>query len=335
MKNLVSIALTTWNGERFLKQQLDSILNQSYRNIEIIIVDDCSHDGTKDIIEEYSYEEKIKFISNNENIGCNLNFMRALEYCRGEYICFADQDDIWESNKVELMIKNIDENDLIYTNGILIDGEGKELNISLSSFVQDFEMNNKEEIFKTLCFDCFITGNTLMFSRRILEKSLKIAESTNVLKLMSGFKNKVAHDWLVVILSYCNYGIKYINHKTIKYRIHDLNHSMNYTYDGKPIIGKKSLFQKISYFFSKDFNERIRIEDFNKKNKLKFIFEQSLYKNEKDQFFVEEALEVYKNPNKRFKFLLFSIKNHKYIYSGKKIYQKIIFITYRFICNMS
>lgn len=104
---LVSIALCTYNGAAFIKQQLDSITGQSYTNLEIIICDDASTDDTLRIIEEYQANEpRIRFFRNDRNIGYNKNFEKAFTLCTGEYIAISDQDDVWEKNKIELFMKN-------------------------------------------------------------------------------------------------------------------------------------------------------------------------------------------------------------------------------------
>jgi glycosyltransferase involved in cell wall biosynthesis len=91
---LVSIAMTTYNGEKFLIKQLDSLVNQTYHNIEIIIVDDCSSDKTLNILNQYSKENSnIQILANEKNIGLHNNFEKALKHCKGDYIALCDQDD--------------------------------------------------------------------------------------------------------------------------------------------------------------------------------------------------------------------------------------------------
>lgn len=104
---LVSIALCTYNGAAYIKQQLDSITDQSYTNLEIIICDDASVDDTIKIIEEYRAKEpRIILYRNDTNIGYNKNFEKAFSLCSGDYIAISDQDDVWEKEKIELMMKN-------------------------------------------------------------------------------------------------------------------------------------------------------------------------------------------------------------------------------------
>src|ERR1700744_3577317 len=93
---LISVALCTYNGEKYIKEQLDSIINQTYTCIEVIIVDDGSTDSTYDIISDYALRDnRIKCFKNETNLGFNKNFEKAVSLTSGEYIAISDQDDIW------------------------------------------------------------------------------------------------------------------------------------------------------------------------------------------------------------------------------------------------
>ncbi|MDZ4808558.1 MAG: glycosyltransferase family 2 protein [Bacteroidota bacterium] len=98
--------LSTYNGGEFLAEQLDSILTQTYTNLEIIITDDASTDNTVEIIKQYQQKDsRIKFFENSQNKGPNKNFEKGIQHASGEYISISDQDDIWDSRKIETMMK--------------------------------------------------------------------------------------------------------------------------------------------------------------------------------------------------------------------------------------
>lgn len=100
-EDLVSIALATFNGERFLHQQLDSLLSQTYSNFEIVVSDDNSKDSTQQILEEYKKNDsRVTWSVNPSPSGFIKNFERAISLCRGEIIFLCDQDDIWYENKI-------------------------------------------------------------------------------------------------------------------------------------------------------------------------------------------------------------------------------------------
>ncbi|MBM7422277.1 glycosyltransferase [Spongiibacter marinus] len=123
---LISVAMCTYNGENYLRQQLDTIINQSYSNLEIVIVDDCSNDGTVVILREYAARDsRIRLIENEQNLGFVRNFSKAMQHCQGDYIALADQDDIWFENKIEHLYKEIGENLLIYSRIEMVDAKAR------------------------------------------------------------------------------------------------------------------------------------------------------------------------------------------------------------------
>jgi glycosyltransferase involved in cell wall biosynthesis len=104
---LVSVVMCSYNGEKFLQPQIDSILAQTYPNIELVIVDDASSDNTVSILEEYKKRDnRVRYYVNEKNLGYNKNFEKAFSLASGEHIAISDQDDIWEINKIELMMKD-------------------------------------------------------------------------------------------------------------------------------------------------------------------------------------------------------------------------------------
>lgn len=102
----ISVVMCTYNGEKYIGAQLDSILAQSYPIYEILIQDDCSTDKTCRIIEDYQAKYPIiKLIRNEHNLGFNLNFLDALTKPTGDYIATSDQDDIWMPEKIEKLLE--------------------------------------------------------------------------------------------------------------------------------------------------------------------------------------------------------------------------------------
>lgn len=102
---LVSIVLCSFNGESYLREQLDSILIQSYPNIELVISDDASTDGTIAILEEYRRkDQRLRYTVNPVNIGYNKNFEKVINEAAGDFIATSDQDDIWEKDKIRVIM---------------------------------------------------------------------------------------------------------------------------------------------------------------------------------------------------------------------------------------
>ncbi len=98
---MVSIAMCTYNGEKYLRAQLESILSQTYTKLELVIVDDASKDGTVDILKEIADRDpRVKYQVNAETLGYNSNFEKAIRLCSSELIAISDQDDIWLPHKI-------------------------------------------------------------------------------------------------------------------------------------------------------------------------------------------------------------------------------------------
>lgn len=100
---MISVAMATYNGEKYIKEQIDSILNQLKEDDEIVISDDGSKDNTISIIKAYK-DSRIKLVEGPHN-GVKQNFANAISRCKGDYIFLSDQDDIWTKNKVEEVLK--------------------------------------------------------------------------------------------------------------------------------------------------------------------------------------------------------------------------------------
>ena len=103
--NTVSVIMCTYNGEKYLREQIDSILAQTYPIHEIIVCDDCSTDNTMAILQEYATRFTfIKVHQNEKNKGCNQNFHDTLYKATGNYIAISDQDEFWFSDIIEILL---------------------------------------------------------------------------------------------------------------------------------------------------------------------------------------------------------------------------------------
>ena len=114
MEELVSVIMPSYNSSKYIKDSVESVLNQTYKNIELIIVDDCSTDDTVDIINSCK-DKRIRLFINEQNQGAALSRNKALREAQGKYIAFLDSDDIWVNNKLEKQIKFMQERDYSFT----------------------------------------------------------------------------------------------------------------------------------------------------------------------------------------------------------------------------
>ena len=114
----IDILMATYNGEKYLRKQIESILNQTYKNFRLIISDDCSTDKTREIIKEYeNKDERITSYFQSKNLGYVKNFEFLLEKVQNDIYMLSDQDDVWNDTKVEHSYKKLKESDadLVFT----------------------------------------------------------------------------------------------------------------------------------------------------------------------------------------------------------------------------
>lgn len=114
-RHTVSVVMATYNGEQYIREQLDSILNQTYPIHELIIQDDCSKDSTPAICREYQDKyPNVHFYENEHNLGFNLNFQTACMKATGDYVAISDQDDVWFPTKIEKQVNTIGSHDICF-----------------------------------------------------------------------------------------------------------------------------------------------------------------------------------------------------------------------------
>ena len=133
-EGLVSVIMPSWNTDKFIAESIRCVQNQTYRDWELIIVDDCSTDGTDEIVSGFSDDGRIRYFKNEKNLGAALSRNRAMREARGEWIAFLDSDDLWTADKLEKQIRFMKENgySLSYTEYEKIDEEGRPLGICVS-----------------------------------------------------------------------------------------------------------------------------------------------------------------------------------------------------------
>ncbi len=212
----VDILLATYNGEKYLKPQLDSILSQSYSNFRLLISDDGSTDKTKSILEEYSKKDnRIVLFFQKENLGIIKNFEFLLKKVEAKYYMFSDQDDIWKENKIEKSIKTLEEteSDLVYSDLEVVDENLKVIYESYWKLKGIYKKIKKYNNFKSLYLNNFVTGCTMLSKKDLINKFLPLPKTSKY----------VLHDyWIPLILSQTG-KITYIEEPLIKYRQHKNN----------------------------------------------------------------------------------------------------------------
>ena len=212
----ISILLSTYNGAKHLKEQLDSLYAQTYSNIEIAARDDGSSDNTIEILKSYD----VKLLMAKENLGAKGSFAELLSYAvtnsESDYFMFCDQDDIWKNNKVEKTFAKMQEMEEEFDNIPLLVHTDLEVvdehlhTISPSMWAYEYINPSKNSLNHLLVHNT-ITGCAMMINRKLAELSLPISS------------NSIMHDWWIGLVASSFGKIGYIDETTIKYRQHGLN----------------------------------------------------------------------------------------------------------------
>tara|TARA_B110001469_G_scaffold126247_1_gene143419 strand:- start:3626 stop:4603 length:978 start_codon:yes stop_codon:yes gene_type:complete len=206
--------MATYNGAQYIKQQIESIINQTHKNIEIIIQDDGSTDDTVPILETYAAtDDRIRIIRNEKNLGINQNFYELIKKASGQFIAISDQDDIWDLNKLEILLKEIGGASLIYTDSTLINSEGGKIGRTI---LQHLGHQPKYGRLITNLFEKnTISGHACMFKSCIKQTILKLR--------YKNFGEHFMYDQLIGTVASFAAGVKYHNTPLTLHRIHNSN----------------------------------------------------------------------------------------------------------------
>ncbi len=204
---MISVCMATYNGERFLREQIESILAQLGECDELIISDDGSTDNTLEIITSFD-DDRIKLFHNEGNSGVNHNFENALKHTMGDMIFFSDQDDIWIDGKVKACVEALKECDCVFHDGITINGEGEV--IANSFYINKIPSGNfLKNLWKTSYMSCRMAIN-----RRTLKYVLPYPSDLKCYQ----------EGWVASIIAIKS-NVKFITFKGIQYRRHGCNAS--------------------------------------------------------------------------------------------------------------
>ena len=204
----IDILMATYNGEKYLAEQIDSIICQTYKNWNLLIRDDGSSDNTFKILKEYEKkDDRIKIIKDKKgNLGIAKNFEELLKISSSELIMFSDQDDVWKKDKIKIMLKYVGNSDLIISDAIVTNEKLKCISESLFCLVK-----SKNGIIKNVIKNTYY-GCCMLFKRKILEEVLPIPNN-----------KEIGHDLWIGLISEKYYKVKFIDEKLIYFRRHSNN----------------------------------------------------------------------------------------------------------------
>ncbi len=217
-KDLISIIIPTYNRYNLLEKTINSVLNQTYKNWELIVVDDGSTDGTDVLVNELSHKDsRIRYFwqkNSGESVARNKGFVMA----KGEYVAFLDSDDLWHKNNLESKFNTIKLADPsvagVFSSVLLIDKEGQELSPQIIGRITDDSQ---------LSFERFIDGNP------IYGGPSNVLFRRQVISIIGGFNEEIQYgeDQLFFLTIRDRYNFIYIDKPLLYYRIHGLNQSLH------------------------------------------------------------------------------------------------------------
>ena len=267
----ISVALCTYNGGKYIEEQINSILNQSVKVDEIIVCDDQSKDDT--ILKLKKLQTKnscISIIENELNLRSTKNFEKAISLCSGDYIFLADQDDLWNEQKVAKILTVFEENPTaegVFSNANLIDSNGSALsNKTIWNSIFFFE----NEMPKPIDYINLISknGNIVTGATFCIKKEVK--------DFIFPFSEKILHDqWIASLLAFRN-TLYYSSENLISYRVHEkqqvgmknLNKTEKMNRNKRIIIGLEIpvSFQEYRLLMKKIFLKLVVVKKFKKYN---------------------------------------------------------------------
>jgi hypothetical protein len=214
----LSIAMCTYNGTGYLAQQLASIAEQTRLPDELVVCDDASRDGTPEMVRAFAAEARfpVRLYVNQQNLGSNKNFERAIKLCDGDVIALCDQDDVWHPEKLALMealLAAEPETALVFTNGNVIGDDSRSANFTLWEGC-GFGTRSQERVragqaFAVLVERASVTGAAMAFRARFLDLLLPFPENAVF----------VHDEWIALLIAACG-KLAMVDKPLIKYRQH-------------------------------------------------------------------------------------------------------------------
>jgi glycosyltransferase involved in cell wall biosynthesis len=210
---LVSAVMTSYNHDKYIAESIESVLNQTFPDLELIITDDCSTDQSQKIITNYQqHDPRIKATFHKQNMGITQTLNDCLDQVHGKYVCFLDSDDIWVEDKLEkqLALLMLDDSKLVWSEGDIIDSKGEKTGQLFTRFLSAPPSKNGD-LFEPLLGEQFILLQTLIF------------RSEYIRNLRFDFDLKYVNDHRFLVDLAVNHEFLFMPEHLAKYRVHGNN----------------------------------------------------------------------------------------------------------------
>lgn len=271
----VSVIIPVYNGERFLSEAIESVINQTYPNWEIIAINDGSTDRSMEILKHYKSKlSSLIHVINQENLGPSVARNSGIKKAKGEYIAFLDYDDLWLSEKLEKQVKFLESNNeisLIYCDCYIIDNNS---NIEKDTYSEKTKFI-KGKIFKKLLSNNFIPTSTVLLRKKVLD-------DVGLFNL----EYKISQDYDLWLRISDKYLIDFLKQPLAKYRFH----SESISKDVKLMTNED--FQILKYWLNKKPELKMELKD-QIKSKIAHLYYQTVlyyYHNHKIKKAIKEFI---------------------------------------------
>lgn len=214
---LISVALATYNGEKYLSEMLDSIEAQDYPHLELVIADDASTDSTPNLLQQRAWRRSCNRLQTGDRLGVIGNFGRAIAACTGDYVAFADQDDLWREDKLSRMLARMqtlegqrgkDTPLLVFSDLALIDEQRVPLAESFFKHAKKSPHCTKLEDFLV---SNHVPGCAMLVNRALIQRAMPVPLTFHM------------HDWWFIMVAAAFGAIDYVDEALIQYRQHTNN----------------------------------------------------------------------------------------------------------------
>ena len=203
----VAVVVATYNGATYLRQQLESIVQQTYKPSQIIIVDDDSLDDTLQVANNFAaHHPEVMVVQNETRLGYIKNFEKGMLIATASYVALSDQDDIWMPHKLETLLANIGDQMLAYSDSELIDANGQLLNQKMSSIKNQLAYHTPI----MYAIGAWAPGHAMLFKKELIDKA-------------APFPTLVTHDFWLGFVATCYSRVVYVNEPLVHYRQHAQN----------------------------------------------------------------------------------------------------------------
>lgn len=238
---MIDIVMAAYNGSRYIKQQIESILNNTYKEFRLFVCDDGSTDDTASIVKELQqkYKEQVFWRPNETNQGVVNNFLIGARKCSGDYIMFCDQDDVWLPDKIESTFCKMQQIEKVYgkdipiavfTDAKVVDGT---LKVKEESFHRSSHLDTTLLDFPHMLMENKIMGCTLMINRTLKDMLFVLPKYARM------------HDWWIGLIASAMGKIAYLDRPTMLYRQHGSNEVGSQKFSAGKVMQQAAAIKKL------------------------------------------------------------------------------------------